>query len=182
MMKLKENVSLLTDKMKKISFLLLSVFLVSCTSNTIFEKPKDLIPKDTMCLLMQDMMIASSAKYTKNKNLQRSISYMAFVYEDYKIDSHRFQKSNFYYTSKIDLYEEILTEAKEKLEEKKEFYQKRKTTLDSIRRDSIKLSKIKPEKLDTLKLSKPITNTVKTKLDKNLKSLDKKSKEFIKKK
>ena len=55
--------------MKKLSYLLLFIFLASCTSNTIFKKPEDLIPSDTMSLLMQDMMVASSAKFVKNLNI-----------------------------------------------------------------------------------------------------------------
>lgn len=118
--------------MKKISLLLLFIFLASCTSNTIFKKPKDLIPKDTMSLLIQDMMIASSAKFVKNINKQKKINYISFVYDKYKIDSVRFQNSNFYYISKIDLYEEIITDAKVKLENKKKFFTKLKATQDSI--------------------------------------------------
>ena len=118
--------------MKKISLLLLFIFLASCTSNTIFKKPKDLIPKDTMSLLLQDMMIASSAKFVKNINKQKKINYISFVYDKYKIDSIRFQNSNFYYISKIDLYEEIITDAKVKLENKKKFFTKLKATQDSI--------------------------------------------------
>jgi len=156
--KLKENGSLLIANMKKLSSLFIFIFLVSCTSNTIFKKPEDLIPKDTMSLLMQDMMIASSAKFVKNKKLQKRINYMAFVYDKYKIDSIRFQKSNFYYTSKIDLYEEIITDAKKELEVKKEFYKKRKSTLDSIKKDAIKKSKIK---VNTIK-SDVILDTLKT--------------------
>tara|TARA_B110000902_G_scaffold142093_1_gene164032 strand:- start:15583 stop:16068 length:486 start_codon:yes stop_codon:yes gene_type:complete len=158
MTKLKENGSLLIANMKKLSSLFIFIFLVSCTSNTIFKKPEDLIPKDTMSLLMQDMMIASSAKFVKNKKLQKRINYMAFVYDKYKIDSIRFQKSNFYYTSKIDLYEEIITDAKKELEVKKEFYKKRKSTLDSIKKDAIKKSKIK---VNTIK-SDVILDTLKT--------------------
>ena len=112
MMKLKENASLLIVKMKKISYLLIFIFLVSCTSNTILEKPKDLIPRDTMRLLIQEMMIASSAKYVKNKNLETKIEYMSLVYDQFKIDSVRFQTSNVYYMSKIDLYEEIFEKNK----------------------------------------------------------------------
>ena len=134
--------------MKKISYLLILVFLISCTSNTIFEAPKDLIPKDTMSLLMQDMMIATSSKFVKNKNLQKKINYMPFVYDIYKIDSARFQRSNFYYTSNIDLYQEILSKTKTQLQEKKDFYVTKKKRLDSIRKDSIKKPSIK---LDTLK-------------------------------
>lgn len=147
--------------MKKISYLLIFAFLLSCTSNTIFEAPKDLIPKDTMSLLMQDMMIAASSKYIKNKNLQKKINYMPFVYDVYKIDSARFQRSNFYYTSNIDLYKEIISKTKTLLEEKKDFYTTKKQRLDSIRRDSIKKSKVEMELIDTLVSNKIILDTIK---------------------
>ena len=147
--------------MKKLSYLFIFIFLVSCTSNTIFKKPKDLIPRDTMSLLMQDMMIASSAKFVKNKNLQKKINYMAYIYDKYQIDSLRFQNSNFYYTSKIDLYEEIINDVKVQLEEKKEFYSKMSAERDSIRRDSVNKSKIKIEDLDTLEKPKNIIDTLK---------------------
>ncbi|MBS9774272.1 MAG: DUF4296 domain-containing protein [Tenacibaculum sp.] len=104
--------------MKKTIFSLLFIFLVSCTSNTIYKKPKDLIPKDTMILLLTDMYIASSARFTKNKRLERDINYMPLVYENYKIDSLRFKKSNIYYTSKLEVYEEILQKVKNNLQSK----------------------------------------------------------------
>ena len=95
--------------MKKILvvFVLVSL-LYSCTSNTIYKKPKDLIPKDSMILLLKDLYIASSAKSIKNKNLQRKISYIPLVYNLYKIDSLRFNTSNIYYTSRVDDYQPML--------------------------------------------------------------------------
>lgn len=132
--------------MKKISYVFLFIFLSSCTSNTIFEKPKDLIPKDTMSLLIQEMMIASSAKKVKNINLENKINYMPFVYDTFKIDSIRFQNSNFYYVTKIDVYQEILTDVKEKLEKRKEELVILKKQMDSIRRDSIKSLKTQSPK------------------------------------
>ena len=113
--------------MKKISYLFIFIFLVSCTSNTIFEKPKDLIPRDTMSLLLQEMMIASSAKFIKNKSQQKNINYMPFVYEKFKIDSTRFYASNYYYISKIDLYLEILEDAKTNLESRNDVFCKKCT-------------------------------------------------------
>jgi hypothetical protein len=113
------------------------MFLVSCTSNTIFEKPKDLIPRDTMSLLIQQMTIASSAKYLKNKNLETKIEYMYLVYDQFKIDSVRFQTSNLYYMSKIDLYQEIFEDAKASLEKQKKVYDAINTRNDSIRNDSL---------------------------------------------
>jgi hypothetical protein len=152
---LKENASLLIAKMKKISYILIFIFLVSCTSNTIFKKPKDLIPKDTMTLLVQEMMIATSAKHVKNKNLERKIDYMPLVYDQFKIDSSRFQASNLYYMSKIDVYQEIFENAKINLDKQKEFYEGIKNRKDSIRKDSLKnireISKKKLDVLDSLK-------------------------------
>jgi hypothetical protein len=150
MMTSKANVSLLIVNMNKISYLLIFIFLVSCTSNTIFEKPKDLIPKDTMSLLVQEMMIASSAKFIKNKNLERKINYMPLVYELFKIDSIRIQSSNLYYLSKIDLYQEVFKNAKASLEKEKSIFDEIKKRKDSLRIDSIKNSYKKKIAFDTL--------------------------------
>ena len=133
--------------MKNSCFIFCLIVLLSCTSNTIFEKPKDLIPKDTMSLLIQEMMIASSAKNMKNINLEKKINYMPFVYETFKIDSVRFQRSNFYYMTKIDLYQEIFTDVKNKIEAKRDKLSSIKKELDSIKRDSMKSVKLKDPKM-----------------------------------
>ena len=151
MMILKENASLLIVNMKKFSYLLIFIFIVSCTSNTIFEKPKDLIPRDSMGLLIQELMIASSAKYQKNFDLNTNVNYTSLVYNKFKIDSTRFKSSNFYYASKIDLYKEILEDALNSLEKQKKSFTYLKTELDSIRKDSIKKTKLSSKKLDSLK-------------------------------
>lgn len=135
--------------MKNISYVLIFTILVSCTSNTILEKPKNLIPKDTMSLLLQEMMIASSATFIKNKNQQKNINYMPFVYELFKIDSARFDASNYYYMSKIDLYQEILEDAKTNIETRNNVFKKRQSELDSIRKDSTDKFRKKRRKLDS---------------------------------
>ena len=154
MMKLKEKELLLIDKMKKNSYLLLFILLVSCTSNTIFEKPKDLIPIDTMSLLLQEMVISTSAKFIKNKNNQKNINYMPFVYERFKIDSTRFESSNYYYMSTIDLYQEILEKAKASINAQQDILKKAKKQLDSIKKDSIQLTLSRLKKVDSLKITK----------------------------
>ncbi len=98
--------------MKQILYILIGLFWISCTSNTIYKKPKDLIPKDTMVMLLQDMYIASAAKIFDNLKKERYKPYIHLVYNKYKIDSLRFKKSNIYYTSKITTYEEILNQVK----------------------------------------------------------------------
>ena len=83
--------------MKKASVIIVifCVFL-SCTSNTIYEKPKDLIPKDSMVLLLKDLYVASAARNLKNIRLQKRFSYVPLIYKKYEIDSARFQRSNFF--------------------------------------------------------------------------------------
>jgi hypothetical protein len=154
MTRLKGKELLLIDKMRQISYLFIFIFLASCTSNTIFEKPKDLIPKDTMSLLLQEMMISSSAKFIKNKNNQKNINYMPFVYENFKIDSIRFESSNYYYMSKIDLYQEILENAQNGIESRQDILKNIKTILDSIKKDSIQLNLNKLKRGDSLKIIK----------------------------
>ena len=71
----KEKESLLIDKMKKSILLFFAFsFFYNCTSNTIYKKPTDLIPKDTMVILIQEMLIASASKNVKTINLQRKIT------------------------------------------------------------------------------------------------------------
>ena len=79
----KEKGSLLIDKMKNTHYILVLFLVFSCTSNTIFEKPKDIIPKDTMSLLIEDMMIASSARLIKTKTNKQTLTicrlFMKFI-------------------------------------------------------------------------------------------------------
>lgn len=148
---LEANALLLIDKMKNFFYFFSILFLLSCTSNTILEKPKDLIPRDSMSLLIGEMMIASSSKYIKNKFQETEINYMPLVYELYRIDSVRFQSSNLYYMSKIDDYQKILEKATQGIEAKKEMYASQKTRLDSLRKESVKKMKTDPKRLDSIK-------------------------------
>lgn len=98
------------------------LLVVSCTSRTIYKKPDDLISKDQMINLWTDIYIANGAKAVKNKRLERKINYMPFVYEKYQIDSTRFMRSNIYYTSKIELYEEMFRKVEKRLTELRDKY------------------------------------------------------------
>ena len=92
--------------------------------------------------------------------LQKKINYLPFVYDRFKIDSNRFDRSNFYYTSKVDDYLEILKDVEDKLKLRKKHYSKLKTLKDSIRKDSLdKLKGKRPlKKADSIKYKvvKPI--------------------------
>lgn len=154
--------------MKKISSIFIFLFLVSCTSNTIFEKPQNLIPSDTMSLLLQEMVIASSAKFMKNKGQQKNINYMPLVYEKFKIDSSRFETSNQYYMSTIDKYQEILEGAKASLGSRNEVFKKIKKRLDSLRKDSISIAKKNKMKIDSILPKKPKLQKIKKGTDRTI--------------
>ncbi|PIE97299.1 MAG: hypothetical protein CR961_02120 [Polaribacter sp.] len=102
--------------MKQILYLFLGIFLISCTSNTIYKKPENLISKDTMVMLLKDMYIANSAKNFRNFQDERYNGYIHFIYDKYKIDSTRFTTSNIYYTTQIVEYEEILKQVQTELD------------------------------------------------------------------
>ena len=118
--------------MKKLLFFFAVLFLVACTSNTILKKPEDLIPRDTMVLLIYDLHLANAAKHVKNKNLEKKVNYMPLVFDKYKIDSLRFQTSNSYYISKIDEYDVLYKNVKASLEAQKKVLEKQEQKQDSL--------------------------------------------------
>lgn len=135
--------------MKLIIVLFFFIFLTACSSNTIYKEPENLIPKDSMMMVIEDLIIASSSKHLNNKNNKNNINYLPLVKEAYKIDSTRFMQSNIYYTSKIDLYVTMLTEVRENIALKRTLFKKIKRTKDSIKFDSLK--NIQKLKLDSIK-------------------------------
>lgn len=101
--------------MKKYAIVFFIMVLVSCKSKIEFEKPTDLIGKDTMILMLYDMHLAVGTSNIQNVHLEKNRNYMSLVYKKYRIDSIRFAESNIYYTAKIDEYEEIFEEVQRRL-------------------------------------------------------------------
>ena len=149
----------LIEQMKKISYLLfLGVFFMGCTSNTIIKKPDNLISKKQMVDLLTDLAIASGAENIKNNDLERNVNYFPLVFKKYGIDSTRFKESNYYYTSRIDDYEEILKKVDDRLKAMKKELDDKIRLQDSLKNDSMKnirgkFKKVprKPIKKDSLK-------------------------------
>jgi hypothetical protein len=155
-----------------ITYLILIVLFASCRSNTIYEEPKDLIPKDSMMMLLKDLYLATAAKNIKNKRQQKKVSYITLVYNKYNIDSLRFNTSNLYYTSKIDIYEPMLNEITELLEKEQEFFTKAKKIKDSLYNDSLKNISYKIKKEQKIKELKKLDILKKTE---NLKQFQRKN-------
>jgi len=140
---------------------LVVLLLSSCTSNTIFKKPKDLIPPEVMVNLFTDIYIANAARNIPNKINGHNAQYLPLVYKKYKIDSLRFNTSNVYYLSRIKEYKSIQERALKNLEILQKKYKKISDKIDSINRikmDSIRKRKpkIKPPRklLKNIKLKK----------------------------
>lgn len=105
--------------------------LASCTSRTIYKKPENLISKDKMINIWTDLYISMGAKSIKTKKLEKDKNYIPLVLEKYKIDSIQFSKSNIYYTSRIEEYEEMFEEVQKRLNDLKNIYDP-ETEIDSL--------------------------------------------------
>ena len=134
-----------------ISFLILFTLVLSCTSNTIYKKPDDLIQKDLMIEIIGQMLIANSARSSKNLGKERSIEYMSLVYRKYGVDSARFARSNFYYSTKIDEYKKMMQRVKLNLEQLKDDQNTIVKELDSIKREESRAKVFENKKARKLK-------------------------------
>jgi len=117
---------------KFIYILFISFLMFSCTSNTILKKPDNLIPEDKMVDLLTDLFLAINAENTKNLQLERQVNYYPLIFEKYNIDSTQFKESNFYYSSRIDEYDELLMKVEERLKALDMKYEILKRQEDSI--------------------------------------------------
>jgi len=143
--------------LRTFTYICMFIFLASCTSRTIYKKPDDIIPKNQMIDLWVDIYIANGTEKVNNKKLEKRINYFPFIFQKYNIDSVRFMKSNIYYTSKIEEYEEMFQKVEKKLLDIKAVLDPLSEGIDPrlpvYVKDSIRSSKIK-KPVDSLKLNK----------------------------
>jgi len=132
-------------RFKYIFLIAFSTLFTFCTSNTILEKPEDLLTKDEMVNILTDILIANGATRYNNIDMERDVNYFPLVYDKHKIDSTQFKNSSRYYASKIDDYDEILIQVQKNLNDLKEIYEKELLEKDSLLRNKI------PEKNRTIK-------------------------------
>jgi len=141
-MKLKENAYYLTGSIFKLKiFVCCFIFLISCTSNTILEKPEDLIPRDKMVKLLTDVALANAAENIRNVDEKRDVNYFTVIYDKYQIDSTQFKSSSFYYASKIDDYNAMLKEVEIRLTKKVDSLREERQKADSITNSKTSIKK-----------------------------------------
>ncbi|MBI9041011.1 DUF4296 domain-containing protein [Lutibacter sp.] len=105
---------------------------MNCTSNTIIKKPDNLIPENQMVDLLTDLLVASGAENVKNLQLKRKVNYYPLVFEKYNIDSVQFKESNYYYSTKVDEYNQIIRKVETRLSDMLNQYEKERRTKDSL--------------------------------------------------
>ncbi len=145
---------------KYLIIILLSLVLINCTSNTIIEKPENLIPKEKMVDLLTDMFLASGARNIKNINDDRKVEYFPLVFEKHHIDSIQFRESSYYYISKIDEYDAILQEVDNRLRKLRTQYE-----LEIEVQDSIKRNDTIDKRIDSSKVPIKINRNIDKRLD-----------------
>ena len=122
------------DKVYNFLYLVIAALLLStCTSNTILKKPDNLIPKDQMVDLITDLVLAEGGKNIRSIEMERNTNFFPHVFEKHNVDSAQFQASNYYYTSRIDDYDEILAAVDLRLKTMQAEYQELRKQEDSIR-------------------------------------------------
>ena len=90
-----------------------------------------MISQEQMVDLLVDMQLAVGAKSVKNIEEKRS-NYMPLIYEKYGVDSARFARSNFYYSTTIDDYTKILQAVSVRLDTLKNKHENLLRANDSI--------------------------------------------------
>ncbi len=134
---------------RSIVYFFIAVFMISCTSSTIYEKPKNLIPEDEMVELLVDLHIARYAEGKKNIFKDGKAKYTHLVYKKFGIDSLRYSESNLYYSSRLDDYKRIYSKVEAELRAQKKVYDSIKFHRDSLAKTKIKVLDPKSRKLKT---------------------------------
>lgn len=127
------------------------LLFLSCTSNTILEPPKDLIPKEEMISIFVDLHLAQAGKNIKNLKEKRNENYFQLVYDKYQIDTIKFNESNEYYASLIDEYHAMFVEVEDRLTKLNDKYMEERELEDSLNREPRKLKLPPGETLEEIK-------------------------------
>ena len=86
--------------MKRIAAGFLGLFLMMGCAEEVVKKPENLIPKEKMADILNDLAILNaSTSAASNKFEDSGINIMEFLYKKYGIDSVQFSQSDLYYAS-----------------------------------------------------------------------------------
>ena len=139
---------------RSLKILCLVLLFLGCENNKINKpkKPENLISKTVMVDVLYDMALISSAKGSDRRILEeKGIVPQEYIFSKYDIDSLQFVASNNYYSHDIDLYDQLYSQVKSKLEKDKEEFNEilRKEKEEKAKQDSI--TKINRKHKDSLR-------------------------------
>ena len=122
--------------MKRIAAGFLGLFLMMGCAEEVVKKPENLIPKEKMADILNDLAILNaSTSAASNKFEDSGINIMEFLYKKYGIDSVQFSQSDLYYASVPLEYQSIYENIDAKLEERTKIMEERSMKKnDSIRK------------------------------------------------
>ena len=102
--------------MKRLLILIAVFALFACQDVERPEPPEDLIALDKMADIMTEVYLSNAAKSVNNKIIRQSgVKLDSFIYNKYNVDSMQFVRSNAYYTSNLDAYNELFRSVEQKL-------------------------------------------------------------------
>lgn len=102
--------------MRKFLWLGLIVIGLGCQHIERPERPEDLIPQDKMVNILTDLYINNAARSVNVRVLRNNgIVLDSLLYTKYDIDSLQFARSNAFYTSDLDNYNNMFAEIEERL-------------------------------------------------------------------
>lgn len=131
--------------MKKTALVFLGVLALAC-SEKVVEKPENLIPKEKMVEILQDLAVLNAAKQHIKPILEhKEITIMDFLYKKHGIDSTQFVQSDLYYASVPLEYQAIYEKVDAQLERKKAVLEDASKNRNKSKRDTKK----KTEELKT---------------------------------
>lgn len=133
--------------MKKVIYILALVLIGSCAEK-LLEKPDNLIPKDKMVEILNDLAILNAAKASNVMILRNhDIEPMQYIFAKYAIDSVQFVESDRYYASIPEEHEKIYIAVEAKLEQEEKRLLNIKEERDSIKGVKIEASRLKKKTL-----------------------------------
>lgn len=106
---------------KKIVLLsIIALFCASSCTNSVVEKPKNLVSEDQMVSMLYDLSLLDAIRIQSVTNKTKYPTATEFLKQKYKIDSLTFAKNSQYYASDIPKYKRIYERVKIRLEREKE--------------------------------------------------------------
>lgn len=132
--------------MKKLILICLIGAFLGCQDVDKPEKPKNLIPENTMAEVLAEAYLSNAARSINNRVIRKEgVKLDSMIYQKYNIDSLQFVKSHAYYTSDLGAYNDLFLQVEAHIvkltvinDSLNAIEKKRKDSLAELMKDSVK--------------------------------------------